>query len=61
MGTCIECHDKVNNGEKPWKDVAYLVPPNPEHLEKAAKKTAKAVQHDATTEEENAEAVAAHG
>ncbi|MCH6266556.1 NapC/NirT family cytochrome c [Neobacillus citreus] len=34
MGTCIDCHDKVNNGEKPWKDVAYLVPPNPEEVEK---------------------------
>ncbi|CRK81391.1 cytochrome c3 family protein [Neobacillus massiliamazoniensis] len=30
MGTCIDCHDKVNKGEKPWKDVAYSVPPNPE-------------------------------
>ncbi len=30
MGTCIDCHDKVNNGEKPWKDTAYLVPKNPE-------------------------------
>ncbi|WP_066065451.1 NapC/NirT family cytochrome c [Neobacillus soli] len=34
MGTCIDCHDKVNNGEKPWKDVAYNVPPNPEEMEK---------------------------
>jgi nitrate/TMAO reductase-like tetraheme cytochrome c subunit len=64
MGTCIDCHDKVNNGEKPWKDVAYLVPPNPEHLEEAAKEEAKnttsEVKHDAATEEEAAEAVAAH-
>jgi nitrate/TMAO reductase-like tetraheme cytochrome c subunit len=30
MGTCIDCHNKVNNGEKPWKDVAYSVPVNPE-------------------------------
>ena len=30
MGTCIDCHDKVNKGEKPWKEAAYLVPPNPE-------------------------------
>jgi len=34
MGTCIDCHDKVNNGEKPWKDAAYNVPPNPEEVEK---------------------------
>lgn len=64
MGTCIDCHDKVNNGEKPWKDVAYLVPPNPEHLEEAVKEEAKSttseVKHDAATEEEAAEAVAAH-
>lgn len=30
MGTCIDCHDKVNKGEKPWKDIAYSVPANPE-------------------------------
>jgi nitrate/TMAO reductase-like tetraheme cytochrome c subunit len=64
MGTCIDCHDKVNNGEKPWKDVAYLVPPNPEHLEEAAKsetkETTSEVKHDAATEEEAAEAVASH-
>ena len=30
MGTCIDCHDKVNKGEKPWKDAAYNVPANPE-------------------------------
>lgn len=64
MGTCIDCHDKVNNGEKPWEDVAYLVPPNPEHLEEAAisetKETTSEVKHDAATEEEAAEAVASH-
>jgi nitrate/TMAO reductase-like tetraheme cytochrome c subunit len=64
MGTCIDCHDKVNNGEKPWKDVAYLVPPNPEHLEEAAKEevksTASEVKHEAATEEEAAEAIATH-
>jgi nitrate/TMAO reductase-like tetraheme cytochrome c subunit len=64
MGTCIDCHDKVNNGEKPWKDVAYLVPPNPEHLEEAAKEEAKTPtsedKHVVTTEEEAAEAVAQH-
>lgn len=60
MGTCIDCHDKVNNGEKPWKDVAYLVPPNPAHLEEEAKKTTNAVKHDANTEEEAAEAIANH-
>lgn len=30
MGTCIDCHNKVNQGEKPWEDPAYLVPTNPE-------------------------------
>ncbi len=41
MGTCIDCHDKVNNGEKPWKDVSYLVPPNPEEVEKKIDETKK--------------------
>lgn len=27
MGTCIDCHDKVNHGEKPWKDNNYVMPP----------------------------------
>ncbi|GHH97476.1 NapC/NirT family cytochrome c [Neobacillus kokaensis] len=34
MGTCIDCHDKVNNGEEPWKDITYSIPPNPEEMEK---------------------------
>jgi nitrate/TMAO reductase-like tetraheme cytochrome c subunit len=56
MGTCIDCHDKVNNGEKPWEDVAYLVPANPNHLdEKAlenAKKTSTEVKEEGSAEEE---------
>ncbi|OCA88252.1 cytochrome C [Bacillus sp. FJAT-27225] len=28
MGTCIDCHDKVNKGQKPWKDIAYSLPVN---------------------------------
>lgn len=30
MGTCIDCHNKVNKGEKPWTDPAYSVPTNPD-------------------------------
>lgn len=26
MGTCIDCHDKVNQGKRPWKDLAYSLP-----------------------------------
>ena len=26
MGTCMECHMKVNDGGKPWKDVSYAIP-----------------------------------
>jgi cytochrome c-type protein NapC len=26
MGTCIDCHNKVNNGQEPWKEIAYIVP-----------------------------------
>jgi len=30
MGTCIDCHDKVNKGLKPWEDISYsLTEPNP--------------------------------
>ncbi|WP_342433005.1 NapC/NirT family cytochrome c [Neobacillus sp. FSL H8-0543] len=60
MGTCIDCHDKVNNGEKPWKDVAYLVPPNAEHVEKEVKEKTTPATTEATTEEEATEAIAAH-
>ena len=34
MGTCIDCHDQVNNGVKPWKEAAYSVPANPEEVAK---------------------------
>jgi nitrate/TMAO reductase-like tetraheme cytochrome c subunit len=47
MGTCIDCHDKVNNGEKPWKDIAYSMPPKPEEAvtteENQDKKTQKLI------------------
>lgn len=66
MGTCIDCHDKVNNGEKPWKDVAYLVPPNPGHggeeTEEHKKESGEAATEastKATTEGEHAEATEA--
>ncbi|MFK9090215.1 NapC/NirT family cytochrome c [Bacillus salipaludis] len=66
MGTCIDCHDKVNNGEKPWKDVAYNVPPNPEEMEKKLEEKAKEASGEAATEATSegetteAEALAAH-
>jgi nitrate/TMAO reductase-like tetraheme cytochrome c subunit len=41
MGTCIDCHNKVNKGEKPWEEIAYSIPTNPEEAEKA-KETEKA-------------------
>jgi nitrate/TMAO reductase-like tetraheme cytochrome c subunit len=41
MGTCIDCHNKVNKGEKPWKDPTYLVPPNPEETASKAEGKAK--------------------
>ncbi|WP_223592176.1 cytochrome c3 family protein [Neobacillus bataviensis] len=64
MGTCIDCHDKVNNGEEPWKDVAYIVPPKPEELEKkleenkqeAVKDISAEATTEATTEGEKTEA-----
>jgi nitrate/TMAO reductase-like tetraheme cytochrome c subunit len=62
MGTCIDCHDKVNKGEKPWKDVAYIVPPNPEEVAKKLEENKKATETtttEATTAGETTEAVAA--
>jgi cytochrome c-type protein NapC len=54
MGTCIDCHDKVNKGEKPWKEASYNVPPNPEEvakkLEENAKKGSTGTTTEATTE-----------
>jgi nitrate/TMAO reductase-like tetraheme cytochrome c subunit len=26
MGTCIDCHEQVNQGKEPWKDTAYILP-----------------------------------
>lgn len=26
MGTCIECHTRVNNGQEPYKDINYALP-----------------------------------
>lgn len=34
MGTCIDCHDQVNQGKKPWKDIAYSLPEKPEEQKK---------------------------
>ncbi|SMQ84275.1 cytochrome c-type protein NapC [Bacillus sp. OV166] len=63
MGTCIDCHDKVNNGEKPWKDAAYNVPVNPEEVEKKLeekdKEATKERATESTTEGENTKEVAA--
>jgi cytochrome c-type protein NapC len=46
MGLCIDCHNKVNDGQKPWLDPAYSVPTNPEDPGKATdtenSKTSKA-------------------
>jgi nitrate/TMAO reductase-like tetraheme cytochrome c subunit len=33
MGLCIDCHEKVNKGEKPWEDIAYSLPTNHEESE----------------------------
>lgn len=51
MGTCIDCHDKVNKGEKPWKDPAYSVPPNPEETAKESSSSEKAATAGTSTEQ----------
>lgn len=42
MGTCIDCHEKVNKGEKPWKDITYSLPENPEATASAKEKSVTA-------------------
>jgi nitrate/TMAO reductase-like tetraheme cytochrome c subunit len=37
MGTCIDCHNQVNQGKRPWKDPQYSLPENP-HKEGEGKK-----------------------
>lgn len=32
MGTCIDCHDKVNKGERPWEDISYVMSSPPASL-----------------------------
>jgi nitrate/TMAO reductase-like tetraheme cytochrome c subunit len=59
MGSCIDCHDKVNNGEEPWKDVAYNVPPNPEEMEKKLEEKEKAGSSEAAKEDESKEVTTA--
>jgi nitrate/TMAO reductase-like tetraheme cytochrome c subunit len=34
MGTCIDCHDKVNQGKEPWKHATYILPENTHTKEK---------------------------
>ncbi|WML46052.1 NapC/NirT family cytochrome c [Neobacillus sp. PS3-40] len=55
MGTCIDCHDKVNKGEEPWKEASYSVLPNPEETKTEAKGSTEV----ATTEAQDPEAAKA--
>jgi nitrate/TMAO reductase-like tetraheme cytochrome c subunit len=32
MGSCIDCHDKVNKGEKPWNDMSYVMQQMPQKM-----------------------------
>jgi nitrate/TMAO reductase-like tetraheme cytochrome c subunit len=38
MGTCIDCHDQVNQGKEPWKDTAYILPEKKHTTEQEAAK-----------------------
>ncbi|WP_156324289.1 NapC/NirT family cytochrome c [Bacillus sp. FJAT-27251] len=56
MGTCIDCHDKVNKGDRPWEDIQYSLPENP-HKDghgKSDEGHAEAAEIAALTEEEQA-------
>ncbi|OCA88246.1 cytochrome C [Bacillus sp. FJAT-27225] len=36
MGTCIDCHEKVNLGKKPWTDPKYILPGTNDGISKNA-------------------------
>jgi cytochrome c-type protein NapC len=44
MGSCIDCHDQVNKGKKPWKDYSYTVPENPHEEKESASGDEKKVE-----------------
>ncbi|MGJ7920310.1 cytochrome c3 family protein [Neobacillus sp. LXY-4] len=55
MGTCIDCHDQVNQGKKPWKDYSYQIPENPHaegHGDKKEGNEAEAATLSASEEEQ---------
>lgn len=62
MGTCIDCHNKVNNGEKPWEDIAYSLPENTQgnskgkETEEHGSETATTEVHNEASEEEQKQA-----
>lgn len=53
MGTCIDCHDKVNNGERPWDDIAYSLPDSSHYKNKGRKKdsSSNSLEEDTITQE----------
>ncbi|WML46051.1 NapC/NirT family cytochrome c [Neobacillus sp. PS3-40] len=57
MGTCIDCHDKVNNGEKPWKDITYTMTANPKKMQNSNNGSPEATTAEIVEEVQNAEAV----
>lgn len=54
MGTCIDCHDQVNQGKKPWKDIAYSLPESTHGKEHEEKESSKEENHDAEATEVSA-------
>jgi nitrate/TMAO reductase-like tetraheme cytochrome c subunit len=57
MGTCIDCHDQVNQGKKPWKDIAYSLPES-EHGKKKEEKSDEKEGKETTNPEVEAAAAA---
>jgi nitrate/TMAO reductase-like tetraheme cytochrome c subunit len=54
MGTCIDCHDKVNNGEKPWEDITYTMTANPKKINNDI---SEATPAETANEAQNSEAI----
>lgn len=55
MGTCIDCHDQVNQGKEPWKDQAYSLPENTHGKKHEEKEGEESGEHEAEAAELSAD------
>ncbi len=55
MGTCIDCHNQVNEGKKPWEDISYSLPENTHGKESDKKEEKSSGDHEVEAAELSAE------